>query len=197
MDTIAEQQCIDACRAGRAGAYRPLVDAYYPRSVRLAVALVGNSEDARDIAQEAFVAAYQALPQHIAGRPFYPWLRGLLVNRAKVCIRSRNRARARRQSAAERPGHWAALRVESAASRPRDDLIHRALEMLDESERSLVVLKHVEGYTYDELAAALGIPRGTVMSRLYRARAHLRAALEELDPGLVESYARNNEQEKS
>ncbi len=193
MDIAAEQDCIDLCRAGRAGAYRPLVDAYYSRSVRLAHGLVGNAEDARDIAQEAFVAAYRALPQHIAGRPFYPWLRGIVVNRAKVFIRTRNRARARREAAAERPGHWAAPRAQRAADE-QAELIHTALAQVDEGDRSLLVLKHVEGYTYDELAAALGIPRGTVMSRLYRARGRLRAALEKLDPELVERHARGGEE---
>lgn len=193
MDIAAEQHCIDLCRTGTAGAYRPLVDAYYPRAVRLAHALVGNGEDARDVAQEAFVAAYKALPQHISGRPFYPWLRGILVNRAKVFIRTRNRARARRESAAERPGHWVAPRVQAAGDE-RGGVIHVALGKLDEDDRSLLVLKHVEGYTYDELAAALGIPRGTVMSRLYRARGRLRAALQRLDPELVERYARDDEE---
>ncbi len=195
MDLASEQRCLDACRAGEATAYRPLVDAYYPRTVRLAHALVGNAEDARDLAQEAFVAAYRALPQHLAGRPFYPWLRGILVNRVKTFVRSRNRARARREAAAERPGHWAAPRATAPDSGVRD-LVQRALAELREDERSLLVLKHVEGYTYDELAAVLAIPRGTVMSRLYRARKRMRDALHNLDPGLIEERRGNSEEEE-
>lgn len=183
MDTVLEQQALDACRGGDTTAFRPLVDAYYPRAVRLARALVGDPEDARDIAQEAFVAAFRALPQHRAGRPFYPWLRGILLNRARMFIRGRNRSRARVDDAARRPGHWVG-RAAGAAPVATRDLVRRAMEQLEEGERSLLVLKHVEGHTYDELAVALGVASGTVMSRLYRARRRLRDELLRLAPDL-------------
>ena len=188
MDTVAEQSALDACRSGTAGAYRPLVDAYYGRAVGLARLIVGDAEEAKDLAQEAFVAAFRALPKHESGRPFYPWLRGILINRCRTYMRGRRRAWARRAATAEHPGHWArAGAVASGAKRMRDrDLVRRAMAPLGEDDRTLLVLKHVEGYTYDEIAASLGIPSGTVMSRLYRARQRLRASLAELDPSLLE-----------
>lgn len=185
MEAIAEQNILDACRSGDATAYRPLVDAYYPRAVRLASGLLGNAEDGKDIAQEAFVAAFRALSTHQPGRPFYPWLRGILMNRARMAIRTRNRARARAATAASEPDHWAAPRGREAPSVARCDLLRRAMASLGDDDRTLLVLKHVEGYTYDELAASLGIPGGTVMSRLYRARQRLRDRLLELDPELA------------
>ena len=185
IDVALEAQILAECRLGRATAYRPLVDAYFARAVRSAHAMVGNGEDARDLAQEAFVAAYKAMPTHEEGRPFFPWLRGILLNRCRMFLRSRGRAAARARAAAERPGHWVALSDSvPSAGRKTTDLVRRALVDLDEDDRSLIVLKHVEGYTYDELAVALGIPRGTVMSRLYRVRKRMRARLEELDPSL-------------
>lgn len=187
MDGTSEQRYLDDCRRGNAGSFRPLVDAYFSQTVRLAGALVG-SRDAEDVAQEAFVAAYGAIATHEPGRPFYPWLRGILVNRAKVFIRSRNRARVRVDAAAARPGHWTAG---AKADDPRlVDLMHRALARVESDDRILLVLKHVEGYTYDELSVHLGIPRGTVMSRLYRARQHLRAIVEELDPTIIRQQRR-------
>lgn len=174
-----------ACRRGERAAYRPLVDAYFPRALRLATAMVGDMEDARDLVQDAFVAAYEALPTFIVGRPFYPWLRGILVNRCRMFLRSRGRARARRAAAADSPGHWAAPVVEGNEERWMADLVRRGLARLDEADRTLLVLKHVEGYTYDELAATLSVPAGTVMSRLYRARGRLREALAELDPTIL------------
>ncbi|MFW6198525.1 MAG: RNA polymerase sigma factor [Acidobacteriota bacterium] len=185
MDPGSERQYVRACRRGDRAAYRPLVDAYFPRAVRLATAMVGDVEDARDLAQDAFVAAYEALPTFIAGRPFYPWLRGILVNRCRMFLRSRGRARARRAAAADSPGHWAAPSSEGRRESWVGDLVRRALVQLDEDDRTLLVLKHVEGYTYDELAAALSVPAGTVMSRLYRARRRLREALAELDPTIL------------
>lgn len=193
MDTVLEQRCLAACRAGDAAAFRPLVEAYYPRAVRFARALVGDLEDARDVTQEAFVAAYRAMPEHHEGKPFYPWLRGILVNRAKTFIRGRNRTRARVDAAAAEPDHWTAPHSLEGASPAQRDLVRKALEVLDEEERTLLVLKHLEGFTYDELAATLGIPGGTVMSRLYRARQRLRERLLELAPHLEEEIGSGRE----
>jgi len=187
MDGASEQRYLDDCRRGRTVAFRPLVDAYFGQAVRLAGALVGQ-RDAEDVAQEAFVAAYGAIATHEPGRPFYPWLRGILVNRAKVFIRSRNRSRARVEAAAQRPGNWT---VGATTADPRlQDLMHRALAGVEHDDRLLLVLKHVEGYTYDELSVHLGIPRGTVMSRLYRARQRLRAIVQELDPTVIQQQGR-------
>lgn len=185
MELTAEQDILNACRNGDAAAYRPLVDTYFARAVRLASAVLGNPEDGRDVAQDAFVAAFQALPTHREGMPFYPWLRGILLNRARMAIRTRNRDRARVAAAAERPGHWVGARTGADPLDSRRDLVQRALRELDDDDRTLLVLKHVEGFTYDELAASLGVPSGTVMSRLYRARARLRDRLLELAPDLA------------
>ena len=188
MDAVAERSALQECLRGRPAAFRPIVESYFERVVRLAWALVGDPEDARDLAQESFVAAYRALPQYDPDRAFYPWLRGIVVNRCKAFVRARARARARVEATADRPDHWARpAAIREGESRRTTDLVRRGLVELTEEDRTLLVLKHVEGYTYDELAAALAIPRGTVMSRLYRARQRLRGALQRLDPSLVEA----------
>lgn len=184
---VAEQQAIEICRRGDKEAFRPLVEAYFPRAVRLARAYVGNTEDARDLAQEAFIAAYRALPKMTPGRPFYPWLRGILLNRCRMFLRTRKRAAARRAAAAARPGHWAVGVADTSSVEKRRvaDLVRTALARLSPEDREILVLKHMEGYSYEELAAALGIGRGTVASRLYRARHRMREVLEEIDPALI------------
>jgi len=187
MDMTAEQQAIEHCLNGQKDAFRPLVEAYFPRAVRLARAMVGNTEDARDLAQEAFIAAYRALPKMTPGRPFYPWLRGILLNRCRMFLRTRRRATMRRVAAAERPGHWAIGVADSYTPEKRRtaDLVRRALKEMSPEDREILVLKHMEGYSYDELAAALGIGRGTVASRLYRARHRMQESLQVLDPTLM------------
>ena len=187
MEFAAEQQALEFCKQGRKEAFRPLVDAYFARLVRIARAIVGDAEDARDLVQEAYIAAYKALDTFTMGRPFYPWLRGILLNRCKVHLRTRRRAAARSRAAAQRPGHWVlGATVTPAPERRRtSDLVRRAMAELDQQDREILALKHVEGYSYDELAAALDIGTGTVASRLYRARARLKKALEELDPSLI------------
>ncbi len=187
MEFAAEQQALEFCKQGRKEAFRPLVDAYFARLVRVARAVVGDAEEARDLVQEAFIAAYRALDTFTLGRPFYPWMRGILMNRCKVYLRTRRRAAARSRAAAERPGHWVLGAAVSPAPERRRvaDLMRRAMSELDDDDREILVLKHIEGYSYDELAEALGIGSGTVASRLYRARGRLKKALEKLDPTLI------------
>jgi RNA polymerase sigma-70 factor (ECF subfamily) len=188
MEFAAEQQALEFCKQGRKEAFRPLVDAYFARLVRVARGVVGDAEEARDLVQEAFIAAYRAIDTFTPGRPFYPWIRGILLNRCKVYLRTRRRALGRARSAAERPGHWVlGAAVSPAPERRRTaDLMRRAMATLEAHDREILVLKHVEGFSYDELAAELGIGAGTVASRLYRARGRLKEALEKLDPTLLE-----------
>ena len=187
MEFTAEQQALEFCKQGRKEAFRPLVDAYFARLVRVARAVVGDAEEAYDLVQEAFIAAYRAIDTFIPGRPFYPWMRGILLNRCKVYMRTRRRNARRSRAAAERPGHWVlGATVSPAPERRRtSDLVRRAMAQLDEDDREILVLKHIEGYSYDELAETLGIGSGTVASRLYRARGRLKQALEQLDPSLI------------
>ncbi len=194
MEFAAEQEALEFCKKGRKEAFRPLVDAYFARLVRVARAVVGDAEEARDLVQDAFIAAYRALDTFTLGRPFYPWMRGILMNRCKVHLRTRRRAAARSRAAAERPGHWVLGSMVSPAPERRRtaDLVRRAMSALDEDDREILVLKHIEGYSYDELAETLGIGSGTVASRLYRARGRLKNALEQLDPALIGDEAEPN-----
>jgi RNA polymerase sigma-70 factor (ECF subfamily) len=102
-------------------------------------------------------------------RPFYPWFFVLLRNR---CLKQRSRRGTRWEIADVE----AAPRVDPGMSEQHLDL-WRAIDRLASDEAELVVLKHIEGWTYDELSASLGVPRGTVMSRLYAARQRLLARL--------------------
>jgi len=187
MEFAAEQQALEFCKQGRKEAFRPLVDAYFARLVRVARGVVGDAEEAKDLVQEAFVAAYRAIDTFTPGRPFYPWMRGILLNRCKVYLRTRRRALRRSKAAALRPGNWVmGAEVSPAPERRRtSDLVRRAMATLDDDDREILVLKHIEGYSYDELAEHLGIGSGTVASRLYRARGRLKEALQELDPALI------------
>ncbi len=191
MEFAAEQQALEFCKQGRKEAFRPLVDAYFARLVRVARAVVGDAEEAYDLVQEAFIAAYRAIDTFTLGRPFYPWMRGILLNRCKVYMRTRRRNARRSRAAAERPGHWVlGATVSPAPERRRtSDLVRRAMAQVDEDDREILVLKHIEGYSYDELAETLGIGSGTVASRLYRARGRLKQALEKLDPSLIRAAA--------
>jgi RNA polymerase sigma-70 factor (ECF subfamily) len=157
------------CRQGDHDAFRHLVERYQRRALAHARALTGSDGDAADAAQEAFLDAFRHLGTFDASRDFYPWFYTLLRNR---CFKGR--VRGRKHAAAELPSDAAA-----PDGQPREEIhdLRRALDRLDPDDRELIVLKHLDGWTYDELAQRLEIPRGTVMSRLFHARQRLQALM--------------------
>jgi RNA polymerase sigma-70 factor (ECF subfamily) len=155
---------IRRCREGNVDAFRHVVDRYQARALAHARLLTRNEADAADATQDAFVDAFRHLRTFDAGREFYPWFYVLLRNR---CFKQRSRPGTRAES-----GIVAAPGVDPGISERHLDL-WRAIDRLSPDDAEIVVLKHIEGWTYDELAKALDVPRGTVMSRLYAARQRL------------------------
>lgn len=163
MDDAA---AIQRCRNGDTNAFRHLVERYQNQAVGHAAALLGNAADAQDAAQDAFIDAYRALGQFDAGRRFYPWFYTLLRNR---CLKA---FRGRRSDTSSFDGfEIAAPGSEEAGA------VRAALAELSPEHREIITLRHLDGLSYGELAERLGIPRGTVMSRLFHARARLRERL--------------------
>jgi RNA polymerase sigma-70 factor, ECF subfamily len=149
------------CLTGQVDAFRHFVDRYQTRALAHAHLLTRNHADAADATQEAFVDAFRNLGSYDPTRQFYAWFYVLLRNR---CFKQRSRRATRWES-----GLAVAAGVNRAISEEQLD-VWRAIERLAPEDAELVVLKHIEGWTYEELATALAIPRGTVMSRLYAAR---------------------------
>jgi RNA polymerase sigma-70 factor (ECF subfamily) len=157
-----------ACRTGNTEAFRHFVERYETRALAHARILTRNGADAADATQDAFVDAFRHLGAFDPARPFYAWFYVLLRNR---CLKQKSRRGTRSES-----GELPEPRVEPGVSAEQLDL-WRAIHRLTADEGELVVLKHIEGWTYEELSAALGVPRGTVMSRLHAARQRLLALL--------------------
>jgi RNA polymerase sigma-70 factor, ECF subfamily len=153
-----------ACREGNVDAFRHFVDRYQVRALAHARLLTRNEADAADATQEAFVDAFRNLHAFDPGRQFYAWFYVLLRNR---CFKQRSRRGTRPES-----GLLPALAIAPTVSEQHLDL-WRAIEHLSPDDGELVVLKHIEGWTYEELSTVLDVPRGTVMSRLYVARQRL------------------------
>jgi len=173
MELVTEdRELIRQCVAGSAAGFRILVQRYQSEAFAHALALLGTREDAADAVQEAFLDAFLALPRFDATRPFYPWIYVILRNR---CFQSL-RARKRRPDAPART----AGRIELIAAPATGDYsdLEEALWSLSTEDREILTLRHFDGLSYAELAERLSIPQGTVMSRLYHARARLREMLE-------------------
>ncbi|MFH1143291.1 MAG: sigma-70 family RNA polymerase sigma factor [Candidatus Eisenbacteria bacterium] len=181
-----EAALILRCQTGDAGAFQPIVVRYMRYAAGFALAWTGSRDDALDLSQEAFARAYRAIARFDAARPFYPWFHRILRN---LCINHLARARRlgevpleeAREKEDERPGPAAAL--ESAETRR---LVWEALRRLNAPDREILILREFQGLTYAEMAEVLGIPRGTVMSRLHQARLRLRAGLAPRIPAAAE-----------
>lgn len=183
MQPDLERELIRKCRTGDARFYEPLVRAYEPSGLRLAVGMLGNMEDARDALQDAFVKAYEALHRFDLRRPFGPWFFQILRNHCRDMLRSRQ-ARFKMETLDERLELRPAdaergperTRQRSAAS----ELLWQAMENVGEEHREILVLKELQGFRYSEIARILDIPEGTVASRLFHARRALKNALDEM-----------------
>lgn len=166
MDDAA---AIEKCQNGDREAFRFLVEGYQNQAVAHAVAILGNREDALDAVQEAFVDAFQAIRRFDRERRFYPWFYVLLRHR---CFKLSERKKI------------SVSFEETEILAPQDGLpdeerfaLEKALRSLAADEREIVILKYLDGLSYDELADYLQIPRGTVMSKLFYARKHLKSKL--------------------
>jgi RNA polymerase sigma-70 factor, ECF subfamily len=160
-------------------AYEELVRRYQDVAVRTAYVVAGSADDAEDAAQEGFVKAYAALGRFRAGAPFRPWLLRIVANEARNRRRSAGRRAALAVRAAEdRPSSDAAPSPEVAvlAHETRDALV-AALNGLRDEDREVIGARYFLDLSEAETADTLGLPRGTVKSRLSRALGRLREQL--------------------
>jgi RNA polymerase sigma-70 factor, ECF subfamily len=154
-----ERASVRAAQRGSASGIEALFRLHWPRAYRAAYLVVHDAAAAEDIAQEAFLAAVRNLDRFDRKRPFGPWLHRIVVNRAIDWTRARQlRAEAELLdvvAAPEQPGSF-------------DTSLLAALAALPPDHRAVIVLRHLLDYTPREIAELLGVPRGTVNSRLRR-----------------------------
>lgn len=169
-------------RRGEADAVATLADDHVPRLYRVAIRLTGRREDAEDLVQEAIVRALPALERFEGRSSLATYLTRVLVNLWKNRLRSRSRSRLvdwvrglgdeRAEPAADEPTPLDGLEAEDRARAVRSALLRVAPE-----RRLALVLREVEGLSYEQIAEITGVPVGTVRSRLARARTDLRRLL--------------------
>ena len=184
---VDDAALVERCRAGDVAAFEPLVEKYRQRVWRLAYNVLRDREEAWDVAQEAFIRAYQALPSFRGQSAFYTWLYRIVMNVA--ADRGRSRGAQGRAFGTERVPEedWERALTDPHADDETPDAtaaraeerrkILQALATLSEDHRTIIMLGDLEGLSYREIADTLDIPLGTVMSRLHNARKRLRDAL--------------------
>ena len=187
MDREEERAILEAVLAGRKELFGAIVRHYQPRAYTVAVGLVGNSHDANDLCQEAFLRAWRARKSFDLSQPFFPWFYRILRN---VCLSHLDRGSRRRflPLRAKYQDHDEEVEISVPEEGPGpDDLAERseeclelygALQSLPLKDREILHLRHLQEMAYAEIAETLEIPVGTVMSRLHYARKKLRERME-------------------
>jgi RNA polymerase sigma-70 factor (ECF subfamily) len=167
-----ERAWIRGAQSGSVPDLEALFRHHWPRAYRAAYLVVHDSAAAEDIAQEAFLAAVRGLDRFDRRRPFGPWLHRIVVNRAIDWSRSRALRR-------ESGDAWLELVAAPAPPEGEDSqALAAALADLTPEHRAVIVMRHLLDYTPGEIAKALGLPRGTVNSRLRRGLDELAGRLE-------------------
>jgi RNA polymerase sigma-70 factor, ECF subfamily len=167
--TLDDAAAIRDCRRGESSAFRYLVERYQNQAMAHAMAILQNRSDAEDALQDALLDAYRALNRFDEQRSFYPWFYTILRNR---CLKL-----AARRSGQTASSEAVEILAGAAADLENTQILGQALKRLPPESREILVLRHLDGLTYQELAERLGIPVGTVMSRLFYARKQLQTNL--------------------
>jgi len=189
-DPIDDLRCVAAAREGDSEAFADIVRRYQDRVFNTIYRLLGDYEEASDLTQQTFLRAYMSLDRFEGASRFYTWLYRIGVNAALDERKKRARnPRPMSDSAvlttaddARRPGGSSETDdpAEKVLRGEREEAVTRAIASLDELHRSVLVLRDIEGMEYDEISEVLAVPRGTIKSRLHRARLVLKEKLKDL-----------------
>lgn len=189
-----DRTAVERAIAGDEGAFEELVRRHQRAVYNLAYRHLGSRDDALDAAQDAFLRCYRALPRFRGDATFRTWLVGIAINVCRSRLSGAEQRRRRLTQDLTQPdaatGERVPLQLADAAPDPEAaaqageirGALARALRALSPEHREVLLLRELSGLEYDEVAAALGCALGTVKSRIARARAALRAALEEVWP---------------
>jgi len=175
------------CRLGSQEAFRELFERYHRQVLAVAVGMTGNAEDARDVAQETFLRAHRNLHSFLGDSSFYTWLYRIAVNVA-IDHRRRQARRPEVPSADLSPGAEEEIAAAPSADEPhakleKSEIGRRIFSVIDEltpEHKAAIILREVEGLSYEEISKVMQCSKGTVMSRLHYARKRLQARLGDL-----------------
>jgi len=183
---------VQRVQKGDKTAFDLLVRKYQHKVVKLVTRYLRDPADAEDVAQEAFIKAYRAIPQFRGDSAFYTWLYRIAINTAKNAIVSRDRSPVEFDLDLQNVEESNSMQARLADSETPESLlqteeiretVNRAIEALPEDLRTAIVLRELEGLTYEDIAQAMDCPVGTVRSRIFRAREAIDKRLSEVFEG--------------
>lgn len=173
-----DQQLVERVQAGDRSAFNLLVLKYQHRVLKLVGRFVSDAAEAEDVAQEAFLKAYRALASFRGDSAFYTWLYRIAINTAKNALVSSRRRPVDFDLDLQDPEQYDRHARLKDADTPEGvlltdeirEVLEKAMEQLPEDLRTAIVLRELEGLSYEEIAEAMDCPVGTVRSRIFRAR---------------------------
>lgn len=180
-----ESRIVQKVLKGDVNAFETLVLAYEKSVYNIALRMTGNSEDASDMTQEAFIKAYNSLQSFRGDSKFSVWIYRIATNVCLDFLRSRSRKPTVSLSVEDKDGDEVELDVADESQSPEQLLdrqmtresVRRGLETLTPEYRQILLLREIQGLSYDEISQCLGLEVGTVKSRIFRARKKLCAFL--------------------
>lgn len=196
-DTKSEdRELVARVQEGDNLAFRILYDRYHRRAHAIAFGVVKNKEDAMDIVQDGFVKVHRHIGKFQGSSSFYTWLYRIIMNLSIDHVRRRKNAKGveyddRVGREADQVAGDGALLPRILDTNPGKTVIRRellekiqsALDELPEYHRAVIMLREIEGLSYEEMSKVLGVPKGTIMSRLFHARKKMQASLSDYIQG--------------
>lgn len=188
-DPVDDRELVTAAQRGDRDAFKTLFERYHRRALALALGVVRHPDDALDVVQEAFIKAHKHLDKFEGNASFYTWLYRIVMNLAIDHLRKHRRVKpveldeARIEADGDDPllprilggNPGQALLDKQIRSR-----IDQALDQLSENHRSVLVMRELEGLSYEDMAQAMSCSKGTIMSRLFHARRNMQKRLLDL-----------------
>lgn len=189
-DRGADQDLVRRVQEGDEAAFKELFDRYHRRAYAVAFGVVKNKQDALDIVQDAFIKVHRHIQSFQGSSSFYTWLYRIVMNLAIDHVRRHKKGKDldyddRVGRSEEDVAGDGSIVPRMAEANPRKTVlrkelterIQKALEELPEYHRAVILLREVEGLSYEEMAQILKVPKGTIMSRLFHARRKMQASL--------------------
>src|SRR5438105_12292811 len=184
----SDRELVRSAQRGDEQAFRRLVEKYQRRVYQLALGMLKDADEAMDISQETFVRVHRYLPSFKGDSSFFTWTYRIAMNLCLDAQRRRGRSErvdvaegdeAEIEAAMDPPSHALAGPQRQALNEELKGKMEQALSELSENHRAILLLRELEGLSYEELAKVLGIRKGTVMSRLFHARLKMQNKLRE------------------
>ena len=176
MET-SDSKNIEAVLKGERSAFRSLVDRHGSKVYAVCLSLLHNAQDAEDLTQDTFVAAFRSLDKFDQQRPFLPWVTRIAANLSINFLKRRRQTVPLEESLADDPA--ADDPAEAAEEQDLVRHVYEALGQLSEQQQTIFLLYHRESLPYADIAKQLALPLGTVKTQLHRARAKVRELVSE------------------